>query len=121
MTADCITSNRRGNNDLAPEHHLSEPPDMPNDRRLEIKRLDPEVFEVSVNGRPPSRHTVSLTAARYQELTRGQATPEALIEYSFTFLLDREPNTSILRQFDLGVISRYFPEYPDAVRDWLAD
>jgi hypothetical protein len=93
---------------------------MPNDRRLEIKRLDPEVFEVSVKGRPPSLHTVSLTEARYQELTGGQATPEALIEYSFTFLLDREPNTSILRHFDLGVISRYFPEFQDAVRDWLA-
>ena len=85
---------------------------MPNDRRLEIKRLDPEVFEVSVKGRPPE--------ARYQELTGGKATPEALIEYSFTFLLDREPNTSILRHFDLGVISRYFPEFQDAVRDWLA-
>jgi hypothetical protein len=38
-------------------------------------------------------------------------TPEELIERSFEFLLEREPNTSILRRFDLPVIQTYFPEY----------
>ena len=30
---------------------------------------------------------------------------------SFRFLLEREPKESILRSFDLTVISRYFSEY----------
>src|SRR5439155_312918 len=36
---------------------------------------------------------------------------EDLVRRSFVFLLEREPATSILRTFDLSVISRYFPEY----------
>ena len=31
---------------------------------------------------------------------------------SFEFLLAHEPKESILREFDIEVISRYFPEYP---------
>jgi hypothetical protein len=27
------------------------------------------------------------------------------------FLLDREPNTSILKNFNLKIINNYFPEY----------
>ena len=30
---------------------------------------------------------------------------------SFEFLLAREANTSIMREFDLSTIERYFPEY----------
>jgi hypothetical protein len=40
-----------------------------------------------------------------------EATPEALIEASFEFLLEREPKEAILRKFELPVIERYFPEY----------
>ena len=39
------------------------------------------------------------------------ATPEALIEASFAFLLEREPPEAILRRFELPVIERYFPDY----------
>lgn len=38
--------------------------------------------------------------------------PRRLVEESFAFLLDREPASSILADFDLTVIGRYFPEYP---------
>jgi hypothetical protein len=41
------------------------------------------------------------------------------VEKSFEFLLDREPNTSILRTFDLPVIQRYFPEYERTIRTML--
>jgi hypothetical protein len=34
-----------------------------------------------------------------------------LVKRSFEFLLAREENTSILREFDLSTIERYFPEY----------
>jgi hypothetical protein len=40
----------------------------------------------------------------------------ALVRESFAFLLDREPPSSILRRFDLSVISTYFPEYPAALK-----
>ena len=43
-----------------------------------------------------------------------------LIEFSFKFLLEREPNTSILYSFELNVISTYFPEYINTVKEWSA-
>jgi hypothetical protein len=39
-----------------------------------------------------------------------------LLRRSIEFLLDREPNTSILREFDLSSIERYFPEYPATMK-----
>jgi hypothetical protein len=79
--------------------------------RITVTRRDGEIFEVTVRGRATTAHTVTLDSSYYQKLTGGKVAPEALIEKSFEFLLEREPNTSILARFDLPVIGRYFPEY----------
>jgi hypothetical protein len=42
--------------------------------------------------------------------------PEELVRRSFEFLLERESKESILREFDITVISRYFPNYEDEIR-----
>ncbi|HEV8469816.1 MAG TPA: hypothetical protein VGR46_09435 [Candidatus Limnocylindria bacterium] len=39
-----------------------------------------------------------------------------LVRRSFVFLLARESNTSILRDFRIIEIERYFPEYRGAIR-----
>src|SRR5207247_472207 len=39
-----------------------------------------------------------------------------LVRRSFEFLLAREPNNAILREFDLSTIERYFPEYAREIR-----
>jgi hypothetical protein len=44
---------------------------------------------------------------------RGRSA-EQLVADSFAFLLERESKASILREFDLSVIQRYFPEYDGA-------
>jgi hypothetical protein len=54
--------------------------------------------------------------ADLQRWGRGQ-TPEELVRRSFEFLLDRESKESILREFDLSVIQRYFPEYDQAMTE----
>jgi hypothetical protein len=41
---------------------------------------------------------------------------EALVDESFRFLLEREPKESIMKRFEISVIERYFPEYPDEIR-----
>jgi hypothetical protein len=41
------------------------------------------------------------------------------VEESFRFLLEREPKESILRRFNLTVISRYFPEYEREIKGRL--
>ncbi len=45
----------------------------------------------------------------------GGQTPEELVRHSFEFLLQRESKESILREFDLSVIQRYFPDYDQAM------
>lgn len=77
-------------------------------------------FDVSVReGEEQTRHTVSLSKADYDRLTDGEASVEALVRESFRFLLEREPKESILRSFDLTVISRYFPEYERTIKKRL--
>ena len=73
---------------------------------------EPYEFEVTVHeGGTATHHRVTLRQADYERLSGGRAGPEALVRESFHYLLEHEPKESILRSFDLTVISRYFPAY----------
>jgi hypothetical protein len=82
---------------------------------IEVQRTDdgePYKFQVTVKeGLAKTRHRVTLRQADYERLSGGRADPETLVTESFHFLLEHEPKESILRSFDLTIISRYFPEY----------
>jgi hypothetical protein len=73
---------------------------------------------VVADGRGTTTHEVTVTAEDVARYAPG-STPEQLLEASFRFLLEREPASSILSQFALPVIERYFPEYPRVVRQML--
>ena len=67
-----------------------------------------------------TRHSVTLSQKSFDELTGGKSTtPEELVKKSFEFMLERESKRQILRQFDLPIISQYFPEYPTEIRSRL--
>ena len=68
-----------------------------------------------------SSKTVHTVTAKPSDLRRygGEAAPERLLRASFEFLLEREPKESILRRFELPVIERYFPDYPQVIRERL--
>jgi hypothetical protein len=85
-----------------------------------VKKLSDSTFEVTVAGRTPTTHIVSLDPDYETKLTGGKLSAEVLISRSFDFLLEREPNTSILRSFDLPVIGHYFPEYERTIRGMLS-
>jgi len=87
---------------------------------INVKKLDETRYQVTVEGRTQTTHIVTVTQDYAAKLTGGVVAVEQLIERSFEFLLEREPNTSILRQFDLPVIARYFPEYERVIRGMLA-
>jgi hypothetical protein len=70
---------------------------------------DGQVADVMVQGPPTTSHTVRVSRAERERYGGGDVTD--LIRRSFEFLLAREANTSILREFDLSTIERYFPEY----------
>jgi hypothetical protein len=61
-------------------------------------------------------HLVSVPAGFPASLGCGHVAPEELVRASFGFLLEREPATSILHEFSLDIIIRYFPGYPAEIR-----
>ena len=83
--------------------------------KVDVQRTnegEPYQFLVTVReGGTETQHRVTLRQADYERLSGGRASPEALVRESFHYLLEREPKESILRSFDLTLISRYFPAY----------
>lgn len=78
---------------------------------MKIEKLTKDVFRITVSDIVATQHEVTVTDRAYYHLTGGRTTKEELLEFSFKFLLNREPNTSILNKFDITLISLYFPEY----------
>lgn len=83
---------------------------------IEVQHLEGDEYavEVSEHG-SSSRHRVTVPD-RDRARLGGDASAEELLEASFRFLLEREPKESILSSFEITVIGRYFPEYPDEIR-----
>ena len=77
-----------------------------------------DTFEVVVTTQSTTTHSVTISDAIHTKLTNGKISKEILLEKSFEFLLEREPNTSILSQFKIEVISKYFPDYVGAAGEW---
>ena len=77
---------------------------------------DGDAFVVTVQRASTTTHRVTLSDDDHEGLAGGVCDKPTLIARSFEFLLEREPNTSILSSFDLTVIGRYFPEYASTIR-----
>lgn len=91
---------------------------------INVERLsdDPLTFRVSVReGGGETCHRVTISEGTVAQLGQGRFTPEQCIEASFRFVVDREPKESILREFDVAVIARYFPEYEAELPRYLSD
>jgi hypothetical protein len=88
---------------------------------IQVEQLDPTTFTVRVEERRVTTHRVTLDEAYYRRVSGGRVSPEQLVRMSFEFLLEREPNTSILSQFALPVIERYFPEYVREMEKRIGD
>jgi hypothetical protein len=56
-------------------------------------------------------YRVSVSRAELATYAPGAVEPSELVACSFDYLLEREPRESILRQFALSEIERYFPAY----------
>jgi hypothetical protein len=86
---------------------------------IEIKHSADDEWMVAVRAAVTTHHRVRVTKAEIDRLAEGRPVEE-LLEESFRFLLEREPNTSILPSFGLLLIGRYFPEYETEIRGRLA-
>ena len=85
-----------------------------------IRELLDNKFEITVNKRIITKHIVILTNEYHDSLTKKKISKKKLLEYSFQFLMKREPNTSILSFFELNIISKYFPEYEEEIKKVLS-
>jgi hypothetical protein len=83
---------------------------------IEVIALDETQFQVTVIDRQTTSHHVTVKSTYALQLTQGKISTAELVKQSFIFLLQREPNTSILRNFDLSVIAHYFPEYEQTIQ-----
>jgi hypothetical protein len=74
---------------------------------------EPLAFTVTVKeGSSETVHQVTLSQATYQKLAGGGKVSAAdCVHAAFEFLLAREAKESILKQFDITVISHYFPTF----------
>jgi len=70
------------------------------------------IFGVTIEG---NEYTVTVPREYWKRLIQGKEEPESLVRRSFEFLLARESKESILREFELPVIQKYFPEYESKI------
>ena len=83
---------------------------------ITIESINQNSFKVTVNKESTTEHLVLLNDSFYQSITKGKITRKDLIIKSFEFLLLRESNQSILKEFNLEVINQYFPEYNNEIK-----
>ena len=82
---------------------------------IKVDHVAGDEWQVTVTNGATTQHRVRVTQADLDRYGAGR-TAEYLLQESFRFLLEREPNTSILGSFELAVITRYFPEYEADIR-----
>jgi hypothetical protein len=88
---------------------------------IDITPLEPGVFRVQVTeGGGVTSHRVRVPDTMVDDLGLGKVEQEVLVRESFEFLLQREPATSILLEFALSDIARYFADYHAELRRRVA-
>ena len=83
---------------------------------ISVEAIDNNSLKVSVTKDSSTEHIVLLSDRFHQDVTNNKLTKTELITHSFEFLLKRESNQSILKKFNLEVISQYFPEYIEEIK-----
>ncbi|MGZ8755882.1 MAG: hypothetical protein ACXW15_11915 [Acidimicrobiia bacterium] len=80
-----------------------------------VTSLGSDLYRVEVReGKSKTVHDVTVAPTDLMAFGRGRGA-QRLLEESFRFLLEREPKEAILPLFAIGVIARYFPDYPSEI------
>jgi hypothetical protein len=88
---------------------------------IDVIPMAPGEFGVECReGDTTTNHKVSVPERMLDDIGLPRLDPLHLVEESFEFLLEREPNTSIMKEFALTDIARFFPEYVEEMRTRLA-
>ena len=85
---------------------------------IKIIELEKDQFSVEVIDKETTFHKIIISDKIHQNLTGGEVSKTQLLKKSFEFLLEREPNTSILTNFEIQLISNYFSDYENYISSW---
>jgi hypothetical protein len=88
---------------------------------MRVVSMAPNEYGVEVEeGHEVTAHKVRLPDAFLDDLMLIGVDQEVIVRETIDFLLEREPHTSILPEFSLDDVSRYFPEFPEELQRRLA-
>lgn len=79
--------------------------------QIKMNKLSVSKFLVTISDEQTTTHEVILDDKFLNNLNIKHLSKEQIIHESFLFLLSRESNTSILKEFNIEVISSYFPDF----------
>jgi hypothetical protein len=84
---------------------------------IDITAADANTYDVTVTAADGEQtsHRVWVPPAILTELGLSEAQEPVLVRASMTYLLEREAASSILPQFGLDEIARFFPNYPTEI------
>lgn len=87
-----------------------------------ITPLEPGRFRAEVTeGHLTTSHRVIVSDGVLKDAGLVEADHERVVRETMRFLLEREPATSILPEFSLEDVPRYFPEFYEELRKRLSD
>ena len=82
-----------------------------------VVSMAPGEYGVEVEeGHEVTGHKVRLSQEFLDDLLLTGVDEEVIVRETFDFLLEREPATSILPEFSLEDVSRYFPDFPEELQ-----
>ena len=88
--------------------------------KIRQTRIEPSFnFDVIVEEENTStQHLVSMSKEFYNSLDTKKTALD-VVRTIFEFLLDRETKEQILREFDVTVVSHYYPEFKEKLKEML--
>ena len=87
---------------------------------IRITPAGPHEFGVEVTqGDETTSHKVIVPPSLLDDWGLEETASENVVRESFAFLMEREPASSILPEFSLAIISRYYPEYKNELPERL--
>ncbi|MDQ1516379.1 MAG: hypothetical protein QOE80_2209 [Actinomycetota bacterium] len=88
---------------------------------MRVVPMAPGEFGVEVEeGNEVTGHKVRLPPSFLDDLLLTDVDQELIVRETIDFLLEREPATSILPEFSLVDVTRYFPEFPEELQRRLS-
>ncbi len=88
---------------------------------ISITAMEPLHFGVEVTeGAVTTGHRVRVPPSLLDDLGLAEEDAPAVVRETIGFLLEREPATSMLAEFSLDDVSRFFPDYLDELTTRLA-